>query len=192
MADKCEGFWMKLFEGLFHVDQNGMSELDLGILKVALLLAAIDGRFIEREIAMFDCLARKCKGWTEEASQAALKESLHSAGYLLIQSKRLEEKDLLEAFLSEAQAALPEKFNEVPVIYIRRAFVIWTLMGYSDIEYSVMEHKAILALREKFGLESSVSDSFLDTVRQEIIKLNDASTVDEAVRVLSAFVDFSL
>ena len=168
---------------------GGFRPFDLGGLKVALMFAAVDGRVIGREIAMFGRLARKCRGWTPEAEAKALEDGLRAAGYLQLQARRLSERQLVELFIREAVKALPRSFASRNVYDQRRAFVMWTLMSISDLEPSLIEFKCALALRNRLGLEHRITTSFFRELKRQISRLFDEETCDAAAKVFKTFID---
>ena len=145
----------KLFGGfefskiLGHKEEIGRT--DLGVIKVAFMVAALDGEVSDAEYAAFDALARKCRGYTPEAAAAALDEAMRSAGYLLLLSKRATDDALVRAFVREAEAALPDGFAYCSIEDVRQAVVSWIAMGLSDGDYSARERACIEALRKNFA-----------------------------------------
>ena len=145
----------KLFNGfefskvLGHKTEIGKT--DLGVLKVAFMVAALDGEVSDAEYAAFDALAKKCRGYTPEAAAAALDEAMRSAGYLMLLSKRASDAVLVKAFIREAKAALPEGFAYCSIQDIRQSIVSWIAMGLSDGDYSAREKVCIEALRKNFA-----------------------------------------
>ena len=127
------------------------SRTDFGVLKVAFMVAALDGEVTDAEYKAFDALAKKCRGYTAEAAETALDEAMRSAGYLMLLSKRAKEDALVKAFLTEAQAALPMGFAYFSADDVRRAIVTWIAMGMSDGDYSAREKACIEALRKLFA-----------------------------------------
>ena len=127
------------------------SRTDFGVLKVAFMVAALDGEVTDAEYKAFDALAKKCRGYTPKAAETALDEAMRSAGYLMLLSKRAKDEALVKAFVAEAQAALPMGFAYLSVEDVRRAVVTWIAMGMSDGDYSVRERKCIEALRKLFA-----------------------------------------
>ena len=127
------------------------SRTDFGVLKVAFMVAALDGEVTDAEYRAFDALAKKCRGYTPKAAAAALDEAMRSAGYLMLLAKRAKDADLVKAFVGEAEAALPMGFAYLSIEDVRRAVVAWIAMGMSDGEYSVRERKCIEALRKRFA-----------------------------------------
>ena len=127
------------------------SRTDFGVLKVAFMVAALDGEVTDAEYRAFEALAKKCRGYTPKTAATALDEAMRSAGYLMLLSKRAKDADLVKAFVSEAQAALPMGFAYFSVEDVRRAVVTWIAMGMSDGDYSSREKKCIEALRKLFA-----------------------------------------
>ena len=127
------------------------SRTDFGVLKVAFMVAALDGEVTAAEYRAFEALAKKCRGYTPKAAAAALDEAMRSAGYLMLLSKRAKDAELIKAFVGEAQAALPMGFAYFSVEDVRRAVVTWIAMGMSDGDYSAREKKCIEALRKLFA-----------------------------------------
>ena len=143
---------------------NRIGRTDLGVLKVAFMVAALDGEVTESEYETFGRLAKKCRGYSPEAAETALKEALRSAGYLMILSKRAKDAELVKAFVTEAQEALPYGFAGFSIDEVRRAIVLWIAMGMSDGDYSPRERKSIEALRKLFA-EFRVTKSRVDEER---------------------------
>ena len=127
------------------------SRTDFGVLKVAFMVAALDGEVTDAEYRAFDALAKKCRGYTPKAAATALDEAMRSAGYLMLLSRRAADEDLVKAFIAEAQAALPMGFAYLSIEDVRRAVVTWIAMGMSDGDYSAREQACIEALRKHFA-----------------------------------------
>ena len=168
---------------------GGFRPFEFGVLKVALMFAAVDGRVIGREIAMFGRLARKCRGWSPEAESKALEAGLRVAGYLLLQAHRLNERQLIELFVQEAVRELPRSFAGCNVYEQRRAFVMWALMWGADLEPSLTEYKCALALRNRLGLENCITGSFFREIKRQYVRLFDEETCDAAAKVFKSFID---
>ena len=124
---------------------------DLGIVKVALMVAALDGEVTEEEYKALDALAKECRGYSKKTSDAAMAEAMRSAGYLLLLGRRVSDRELVKAFVAEARMALPNGFEDLSVEEVRRAVVMWIAMGMSDGDYSPREKKCIAALRKAFA-----------------------------------------
>ena len=128
-----------------------LSRTDLGVLKVAFMVAALDGDVTDDEYAAFSHLAKRCRGYTQEAEEMALEAAMRSAGYLMLLSRRVDEAALVEAFVREAESALPGGFAYLSIEDVRRAVVTWIAMGMSDGDYSSRERACIEALRRRFA-----------------------------------------
>ena len=127
------------------------SRTDFGVLKVAYMVAALDGEISDAEYRALDALAKKCRGYTAKAAEAAIDGAMRSAGYLLLLGKRAKDAELVRAFVAEAQAALPMGFAYLSIEDVRRAVVTWIAMGMSDGDYSAREKKCVEALRKLFA-----------------------------------------
>ena len=127
------------------------SRTDFGVLKVAFMVAALDGEVTDAEYKAFDALAKKCRGYTPKTAEEALAAAMRSAGCLMLLSKRATEDALVKAFVVEAQAALPMGFAYFSVEDVRRAIITWIAMGMSDGDYSAREKACIEALRKLFA-----------------------------------------
>ena len=137
---------------------------DYGIVKVALMVAALDGDVSDEELKAVDAMLKKCRGYTAKTAALVLDEAMHSAGYLMLLSKRVKDSALVRAFIAEAKAALPEGFAYLSVAEVRRAVVAWIAMGLSDGDYSAREKKCIEALRKHFA-ELKVEQAELELER---------------------------
>ena len=127
------------------------SRTDFGVLKVAFMVAALDGEVSDAEYRALEALAKKCRGYTPKTAAKALDEAMRSAGYLMLFARRAKDSALVAAFIREAQAALPNGFAYFAIEDVRRAIVTWIAMGMSDGDYSAREKKCIEALRKLFA-----------------------------------------
>ena len=121
---------------------------DYGVVKVAFMVAALDGDVSDDELKAIDALLKKCRGYSAKTAAKVLDEAMRSAGYLMLLGRRAKEAELVKAFIAEAKTALPEGFADFPVEEVRRAVVTWIAMGMSDGDYSACERKCIEALRK--------------------------------------------
>ena len=138
--------------GSFNFKKFGKaSRTDFGVLKVAFMVAALDGEVSNAEYRALEALAKKCRGYTPKTAAQALDEAMRSAGYLLLRGRRATDEELVAAFLCEAQAALPAGFAYFSIEDVRRAVVTWIAMGMSDGDYSAREKKCVEALRKHFA-----------------------------------------
>lgn len=137
-----------------------LSKLDFGILRVSMMVAALDGEVRPSEVSTFRDLARKCRGYTAKSAEESFEAALRSAGYLMLLSQTSPEKRVLSEFVEEALTALPSGFLNGSVEDVRRAFVIWVAMAMGDGDYSDIERHAIAALKKTWcELKSALVDS---------------------------------
>ena len=130
------------------VGEEKLGETDASVLKVAMMISALDGDVSGDELEAFGKLARQCRGYSTEASARVFDEGLRCAGYIVLQSKRLSEKKLLDLFVAEASEAMPNGFAVSSGEDVRRAFVMWLTMALADGDFSQVERKAIDAFRK--------------------------------------------
>lgn len=140
------------------------SKTDFGIVKVAFMVAALDGEVTDSEFKAIDALLKKCRGYTPKAAAGVLDEAMRSAGYLMLLSRRASEAKLIQAFMNEAQSALPQGFAYLSIEEVRQAIVTWIALGLSDGDYSIREKKCIEALRKQFA-ELKVTRALIDDSR---------------------------
>lgn len=137
--------------GLRFVTRNPkLGKLDLAVLQVALMVAALDGKVRKSETESFLALAAKCRGASAKSVKSAYEYALRAAGYITVLTQVEDEEKVLGAFVDEVVKAMPEDFLMAHPEDVRRAFVIWTAMAMSDGEYSGIERKAIEALVSRF------------------------------------------
>ncbi len=142
---------MKLGKIISMFKPGSIGKTDLGILKVAFMVAALDGDVTDAEFKAFEALAKKTKGATPKSIAAAREEAMRAAGYLMLLARRVSVAQLVKAFIAEAKAALPGGFANLSIEEIRRAIVVWIAMGLSDGDYSARERACIEALRRLFA-----------------------------------------
>jgi len=130
-----------------------LSRLDFGILEVAMMVAALDGKILDSEYESFMTLAKKCRGYTAANADKCLDAALRKGGYLMVIAKvgGYTEKQRIDAFVDLAVETMPRGFVDGELSDLRRAFVLWVAMGVSDGEFSDIERKAIDALQDRFA-----------------------------------------
>ena len=160
---------------------------EFAILKIAFLLAALDGKIDETEREMYDRLAEQCKNIDVDQAQEVLKE-VDAATKRLLEVKNRKDKSagsglFVSAFLMEAlptdNEILDMFMKEVEAVCdwpsfvkdssrVRRAFVMWTAMAMADGDYSAIERKAIERLRAKVNSYELISKELLDGAEGKI------------------------
>ena len=120
-----------------------LGKADAAVLKVAMMIAALDGNVTDAELAAFERLAKKCRGYNAESAKTVFREGLKAAGHIELAARTLKDRELLSAFAAEAEGILPSGFAFGDAKDVRRAFVMWTAMAMADGDYSPNERKAI-------------------------------------------------
>lgn len=133
-------------------------KMDVGVLKVAFMIAALDGRITDEEYAAFDEIARGCRGYTRENAEATLRAAMRSAGYLLLLSTRVDDKAFAQAFIDEAMDVLPSDFPLCEIEDLTCAFDLWIEVAKSDNDYSPRERLCLESLKK-----------FIDEIRKDEI-----------------------
>lgn len=123
-------------------------KMDAGVLKVAFMIAALDGRITDEEYAAFDEIAKGCRGYTPENAEATLRAAMRSAGYLLLLSSRVDDKTFAQAFIDEAIDVLPSDFSLCEIDDLTCAFDLWIEVAKSDGEYSSRERLCLEKLKK--------------------------------------------
>ena len=129
--------------------KNRFDRTDFVILKTALMLAAVDGEVAADEVARFRELAVKCRGYSGETFEKLWDAAVRSAGYLLLQSRLLDRRGLVAAFVKEsAKDFIGEIVLETSAQRLR-AFELLERMAMADGDYSAVERACIEALKKK-------------------------------------------
>ena len=132
----------------------GLGAPDRAILKVAMLIAAMDGKMTDQELSTFNKFAAKCPNSTQESVEATQKEVVQRAGYLLCQAGQRKKKELVRAFLEETDKILPPDFVITSSESARRGLVLAIAMAMSDGDFCGIEKACVLALFKKFRAEA--------------------------------------
>lgn len=144
-------------------------KVDFGIVKVAFMVAALDGEVSDDELKALCALLKKCRGYSRKTAAKALDEAMRSAGYLLFLGRMASESALLRAFLVEAEAALPDGFAYLSVEEIRRAVIAWIALGMSDGNYSAREKKCIEDLCTRLAELKVIRDDDAEASRKVLM-----------------------
>jgi len=160
---------------------------EFAILKIAFLLATVDGKIDETEREMYDRLAEQCKDIDVDQAQKVLKEvdaatkrlldaknserKPGSGGLLVsfsIVSEEFSQERFLDKFMEEADAVCDWAAFVKDSSRVRRAFVMWTAMAMADGDYAAIERKAIERLRAKVNSYELISREFLDDAEGKV------------------------
>ena len=129
--------------------KSGFDRMDFVLLKMALMLAALDGEVAEDEIERFRELAEKCRGYSDKSFGTLWDNAVRSAGYLLLQSRLLGKDELVATFVREAEKDFVGEIVLETAAERIRAFEILDRMAMADGDYSEIERAAIVALVKK-------------------------------------------
>ena len=136
---------------------------EFAILKIAFLLATVDGKIDETEREMYNRLAEHCKDIDVDQARTVLEE-VDAATKRLLKAKNskreatrsmvgvmfatealrpLTAKEFLDKFMEEADAVCDWPSFVKDSSRVRRAFVMWTAMAMADGVYADIERAAI-------------------------------------------------
>ena len=139
------------FKDLFAelTGKNKFGRPDFVLLKTMMMLAAMDGEIADDEVDRFRELAAKCRGYNGESFEALWDSALRSAGYLLLQSRFLDQEGLVAAFVAEAEKDFVGEVVQLTAEERIRAFDFLDRMAMADGDYSEIERDSIVALVKK-------------------------------------------
>ena len=129
--------------------KNRFGRMDFVILKTMMMLAAMDGEIADVEAGRFKELAAKCRGYNGESFETLWDAAVRSAGYLLLQSRLLDEEGLVAAFVAEAEKDFVGEVVLETSAERARAFECLERMANADGDYSDIERASIAALSAK-------------------------------------------
>ena len=126
--------------------ENRFERPDFVLLKTMMMLAAMDGEIADDEVDRFKELAAKCRGYNGESFETLWDAAIRSAGYLLIQSRFLDQEGLVAAFVAEAEKDFVSEVVQETAAERIRAFDFLDRIAMADGDYSEIERDAIVAL----------------------------------------------
>ena len=129
--------------------KNRFGKPDFVLLKTMMMLAAMDGEIADDEVDRFRELAAKCRGYNGESFETLWDAAIRSAGYLLLQSRFLDQEGLVAAFVAEAERDFIGEVVIETAAERTRAFECLERMAAADGDYSEIERAAIAALSAK-------------------------------------------
>ena len=129
--------------------KNRFGKPDFVLLKTMMMLAAMDGEIADDEVDRFKELAAKCRGCNGESFETLWDAAIRSAGYLLLQSRFLDQEGLVAAFVAEAEKDFVGEVVLESLVDRTRAFENLERMAMADGDYSEIERAAIAALSAK-------------------------------------------
>lgn len=161
--------------------------LDRGVLDVAMMIAAIDGEILPAEIAAYNRLLEEFRGLTKAEIPAATEEMRRKVNFLaLLKQSEISDRECLVSLVREAKRQLAVDFAAGSAADRRRAVVFWTMMAFSDGDYSTLEQKAVHALTERFAPE--LAGDFLTEVEDLTRDLANPAQKEHARMELEALI----
>ena len=139
--------------------KNRIDRVDVVILKTMLMLAAVDGEIGDDEVEWFRATAAKCRGYSGETFGTLWDAAVRSAGYLLLQTRFLDRKELVAAFVKESERDFVGEIVIALAADRARAFDRLERMASADGDYSDVERACITALSQKV---KTVREKLLD------------------------------
>ena len=137
---------MNIIEFFRNLNQKKMNKTELATLRISMLIAALDGDIDQSELETFRALSEKCDDYSPAEVDAAFRETLRSAGYLMLLARVADCETLLNNFLLEAEKMLPTLFD-FGAGGINSAIALWTDMAKSDGDFAEIERQAIERLK---------------------------------------------
>lgn len=161
--------------------------LDRGVLDVAMMISAIDGEILPAEIAAYNRLLSECRSMTKAEIPAATEEMRRKISFLaLLKQSEISDRECVVSLIREAKKQLAVDFAAGSAADRRRAVVFWTMMAFSDGDYSPLEQKAVHALTERFAPE--LAGDFLTEVEDLTRDLANPVRKDHARIALEALI----
>ncbi len=182
---------------------------EFAILKIAFLLATVDGKIDETEREMYDRLAEQCRDIDVDQAQKVLREVDAATKRLLdakngereaatggliasfVVPKKLSQEQFLDKFMEEADAVCDWAAFVKDSSRVRRAFVMWTAMAMADGDYAAIERKAIERLRAKVNSYELISRELLDDAEGKVAEIQKLSGMIGMARDLKKSATFN-
>lgn len=125
------------------------SSVDFATLKTAMMVAALDGEVSAAELQSFREMALSCRGCTPDSFSKLWDKALRDAGYILIQSRILPVRELVDLFVREAEEDFIETISLEVSGTRENAFDFLEEMANADGDYSDIERQAIKTLNDR-------------------------------------------
>ena len=155
------------------------TDSDIAIVLVAMMLAGLDGVVLPEEYVAFEDIFRLC-GCSPRKVNEVEERGLELAGYMVLQSQRLPDDELICTFVDRVERLLPGGFQKLHGEDLRKAFIMWMIMIMSDGRYLAVERRGIQALKEAFNkISCQISDAFLVKCENFAAKLLSAQKLYE-------------
>ncbi len=164
-------------------------ELSIALIMVSMMIAGLDGEVSPEEYVAFEDVM-SMSGCSEEKANELFEKGLESAGYIVLQSRRLSDGELLDAFVRRVERLFPCGLDGLDILMARKAFMIWMVMVKADGRYVEIERRGMHRLQEVFNqkrcddvgapLHGRISDECLIKCEQWAEKFLSAQKAYEA------------
>ena len=121
-------------------------DVDFGVLRTMMMLAAVDGTISQGEMARFWEYARQLKGVDASELDELWKSALTSAGYLALQALMLDKDGMVDEFLRVVEKDFVKKLVPATSAVRKRAYRCLKAVAEADGDYSPIEKACISAL----------------------------------------------
>ena len=158
------------------VKGKGMKDeanLELGILRVALLITALDGHIDTSEYDMFHQLLASCHIVSGKAVLRVFSSTRRQAERLAENAAAGDASAVIKTFLEMADSACDWNALVEEPSYLRKAFAMWTAMAMADSDYCAIERMAIQALQDKVNKMPRITAGFLSSTETTIAQLRE-------------------
>ena len=121
-------------------------DLEFGLLRAMMMIAAVDGEITKNEIACFWQRAKQCPDIDPVALNEAWRSALTSAGYLAMQSLLMTRDELVAEFLRVVDNDFVKRLIPAPHDVRKSAYKCLKAVAEADGDYSEIEKACISAL----------------------------------------------
>lgn len=158
------------------------SETELSILKIAMLISALDGHVDDVEYDVFQQLLASCRFVSSVKVLDVFSETKRIAMKLAHLANNGNEDVLLDEFMRQVDSFCVWKSFVMNEVLMHQAIAMWTAMALADMDYCSVERKAIRLLQERINAIPRISDDFLIMSERTILRLKKLrSRFDKAV-----------
>jgi len=159
-----------------------LTDLDGGVLTVALMVAGLDGAILPAEYAACVSLAEVYCGAVATNVRTCFDVASARAGRLVVMAQvdAYDVSERLAAFVQMAETSLPRHFSAGSIVDLRCAFVLWLAMAVADGTFTDLERQALAVLGERFTTVRTTKHAV------SILEPDFFAKAEELVRQLSA------
>jgi len=166
---------------------------DAAVAEVSLMIAALDGTLLPEEFAAYRWTVGRCSGFSEEERQTRLDAAVCKAGRLLMMAQvgAYSEAERLSVFDEIIDETMPSDFWCGSQADVRRSFVLWLSMAFSDGQYSGIERQAIGLLHSRLDPCVALDAGFFETAERLLADMGESERRADAEKQLDQLVVFT-